>query len=73
MWLFHGKCTAAPEFIGSVHRQQNKNRAFLRGYAIDDTYGGDDDILDLNKRQQFDDYGHMRFGKRDRFDDYGHM
>ncbi|KOX81045.1 hypothetical protein WN51_09970, partial [Melipona quadrifasciata] len=33
----------------------------------------DDDIVDLNKRQQFDDYGHMRFGKREQFEDYGHM
>ena len=35
----------------------------------------DDAILELNKRQLSDDYGHMRFGKRApaEFDDYGHM
>lgn len=33
----------------------------------------EDDFTDLNKRQQFDDYGHLRFGKREQFEDYGHM
>lgn len=28
----------------------------------------------VGKRQEFDDYGHMRFGKRgEESDDYGHM
>lgn len=40
---------------------------------MESPFSEDDDFLDLNKRQQFDDYGHMRFGKREQFDDYGHM
>ncbi|XP_017780371.1 PREDICTED: uncharacterized protein LOC108565434 [Nicrophorus vespilloides] len=33
----------------------------------------DDDFFELNKRQNSDDYGHLRFGKREDFDDYGHL
>jgi len=37
---------------------------------------GDEDTI-MQKRQQYDDYGHMRFGKRggktNDFDDYGHL
>lgn len=41
---------------------------------MEDLVGEDEEELRLNKRQQLDDYGHMRFGKR--FDsndvEYGH-
>jgi len=40
----------------------------------EDVFGGEDESY-FQKRQQYDDYGHMRFGKRNPkdFDDYGHM
>lgn len=57
-------------------------RMFCRRYAveglvkdlIEDLVGEDEDNLQLSKRQQLDDYGHMRFGKRSNGDDeeYGH-
>lgn len=56
--------------------------AFYRRYAVEglvkdlveDLVGEDEDSLQLSKRQQLDDYGHMRFGKRSNGDDeeYGH-
>jgi hypothetical protein len=41
----------------------------------EDLVGEDEDNLQLSKRQQLDDYGHMRFGKRSRSDHagYGHL
>uniref|UniRef100_UPI00143A07FF uncharacterized protein LOC117158064 n=1 Tax=Bombus vancouverensis nearcticus TaxID=2705178 RepID=UPI00143A07FF len=33
-----------------------------------------DDFVDfVSKRQQFDDYGHMKLEKREQFEDYGYM
>ncbi|XP_076176452.1 drosulfakinin [Ptiloglossa arizonensis] len=72
IWLFYAKCEAAPELISNVYRKF-RSRPLLRGYIVESPFSEDDDFLDLNKRQQFDDYGHMRFGKREQFDDYGHM
>lgn len=42
---------------------------------MEDLVGEDEDNLRLSKRQQLDDYGHMRFGKRSNNDDeeYGHL
>jgi len=41
---------------------------------VEDLVGEDEDNLRLSKRQQLDDYGHMRFGKRsnDEDEEYGH-
>jgi len=39
----------------------------------EDLIGEDEDNLQLSKRQQLDDYGHMRFGKRSRGDDIGYL
>lgn len=51
-------------FFCSLHRNADES------LADDD----DDEVANvMNKRQQFDDYGHMRFGKRQRYDDYGHL
>ena len=72
IWFFYGKCEAAPEIVNNM-RRRFRSRPLLRGYAVENLFGEDDDFLDINKRQQFDDYGHMRFGKREQFDDYGHM
>ncbi|CAK9804090.1 unnamed protein product [Anthophora quadrimaculata] len=72
IWLFCGHCETAAELVTNVHRRF-RNHPLLRGYAVENLLGEDDDFLDINKRQQFDDYGHMRFGKREQFDDYGHM
>ncbi|XP_076766151.1 drosulfakinin [Xylocopa sonorina] len=71
VWLFCEKCETAHELVNDVHRRF-RNHPLLRGYIVEDL-GEDNDFVDLNKRQQFDDYGHMRFGKREQFDDYGHM
>ncbi|XP_076675946.1 drosulfakinin [Andrena cerasifolii] len=72
IWLFCGKCEAAPELVSNVYRRF-RSRPLPRGYTVENRFGEDDDFVDLNKRQRFDDYGHMRFGKREQFDDYGHM
>ncbi|KAF3426925.1 hypothetical protein E2986_12681 [Frieseomelitta varia] len=72
IWLFFAKCETAPELVTNVRRRL-RSRPLLRGYNIENLLVEDDDIVDLNKRQQFDDYGHMRFGKREQFEDYGHM
>lgn len=42
---------------------------------VEDLVGEDEDNLRLSKRQQLDDYGHMRFGKRSNNEDeeYGHL
>ncbi|XP_076236800.1 drosulfakinin [Calliopsis andreniformis] len=72
IWLFSGKCETAPDFIGNMYRRF-RSRPLPRGYIVENRLNEDDDFLDLNKRQNFDDYGHMRFGKREQFDDYGHM
>ncbi|KYQ59344.1 hypothetical protein ALC60_01654 [Trachymyrmex zeteki] len=81
MWLFCGRCKAAPGLITGIHRNLGKH-PHIRGYAveglvkdlIEDLVGEDEDNLQLSKRQQLDDYGHMRFGKRSNGDDeeYGH-
>ncbi|XP_053973397.1 uncharacterized protein LOC128888258 [Hylaeus anthracinus] len=71
-WLFCANCEAAPEFVSNVYRKFH-SRPLRRGYIVESLFGEDDDFLDLNKRQEFDDYGHMRFGKREHFDDYGHL
>ncbi|KAH0944647.1 hypothetical protein HN011_005536 [Eciton burchellii] len=81
MWIFCGKCKAAPGFI-DIHRNLG-NYPYIHGYAIknlmndfaEDLVGEDEDNLQLSKRQQLDDYGHMRFGKRSRSDHagYGHL
>lgn len=36
---------------------------------VEDLVGEDEDNLRLSKRQQLDDYGHMRFGKRSNDED----
>ncbi|XP_076636685.1 drosulfakinin [Colletes latitarsis] len=72
IWLFCAKCEAAPELISNVYRKF-RSHPLLRGYTVESSFDEDNDFVDLNKRQQFDDYGHMRFGKREQFDDYGHM
>ncbi|KOC62825.1 Drosulfakinin [Habropoda laboriosa] len=72
IWLFCGNCETTSELVRNVHRRF-RSRPLLRGYTVENLLGEDDDFLDINKRQQFDDYGHMRFGKREHFDDYGHM
>ncbi|XP_017763111.1 PREDICTED: callisulfakinin [Eufriesea mexicana] len=72
IWLFFEKCETAPELISNVHRRF-RSRSPLQGYSMENLFREDEDSVDLNKRQQFDDYGHMRFGKREQFDDYGHM
>lgn len=43
-------------------------------YNIENLLVDHDDLVDfVSKRQQFDDYGHMKFGKREQFEDYGYM
>ncbi|XP_077267786.1 drosulfakinin isoform X1 [Temnothorax americanus] len=79
--LFCGRCKAAPGLITGVHRNLGKH-PHIRGYAVEglmkdlveDLVGEDEDNLRLSKRQQLDDYGHLRFGKRSNGDDeeYGH-
>lgn len=81
MWLFCGRCKAAPGLITGVHRNLGSH-PHIRGYAVEsfmkdlveDLVGEDEDNLRLSKRQQLDDYGHMRFGKRSNGDDeeFGH-
>ncbi|EZA62204.1 hypothetical protein DMN91_001898 [Ooceraea biroi] len=81
MWMFYGKCKAAPGFIG-IHRNL-ENYPYVHRYALEslmndfaeDLVGEDEDNLQLSKRQQLDDYGHMRFGRRSLGDDigYGHL
>ncbi|EFN67877.1 hypothetical protein EAG_07375 [Camponotus floridanus] len=82
VWLFCGKCKAAPRLIPSIHRNLG-NHPHIYGYAVEglvkdlveDLVGEDEDNLRLSKRQQLDDYGHMRFGKRSNNEDeeYGHL
>ncbi|XP_071629084.1 uncharacterized protein Dsk isoform X1 [Temnothorax longispinosus] len=79
--LFCGRCEAAPGLITGAHRNLGKH-PHIRGYAVEglmkdlveDLVGEDEDNLRLSKRQQLDDYGHLRFGKRSNGDDeeYGH-
>lgn len=43
-------------------------------YNIENLLVDHDDFVDfVSKRQQFDDYGHMKFGKREQFEDYDYM
>ncbi|KZC08197.1 PREDICTED: uncharacterized protein LOC107186369 [Dufourea novaeangliae] len=72
IWLFCGKCGAAPELVSNIYRKF-RSRPLLRRNTVENPFGEDEDFFNLNKRQHFDDYGHMRFGKREQFDDYGHM
>nr|XP_012232049.1 PREDICTED: uncharacterized protein LOC105677777 isoform X1 [Linepithema humile] len=81
MWLFCGRCKAAPGLITGMHRNL-RNHPHIHGYTVEglvkdlveDLVGEDEDSLRLSKRQQLDDYGHMRFGKRSNGEDeeYGH-
>ncbi|XP_016922928.3 uncharacterized protein LOC108004484 [Apis cerana] len=70
IWLFFAKCET--EIISNL-RRKFRNRPLLREYNVENLLLEEDDFTDLNKRQQFDDYGHLRFGKREQFEDYGHM
>ncbi|XP_017879515.2 uncharacterized protein LOC108624620 [Ceratina calcarata] len=72
IWLFSENCETAPEVINDGHRRFRKH-PLSQGYKQNVLQGEEDNFLDWNKRQHFDDYGHMRFGKREHFDDYGHM
>ncbi|XP_076475242.1 drosulfakinin, partial [Bombus vancouverensis nearcticus] len=47
---------------------------FLLMYNIENLLVDHDDFIDfVSKRQQFDDYGHMKLEKREQFEDYGYM
>ncbi|KAL0115517.1 hypothetical protein PUN28_010796 [Cardiocondyla obscurior] len=82
--LFCGRCKAAPTFgiisngnyprIADILRDKTlKSRGSYVVKDMEDLVGEDEDSLRFSKRQQLDDYGHMRFGKRSNEDDkYGY-
>ncbi|XP_033228349.1 drosulfakinins [Belonocnema kinseyi] len=76
IWFLSGKSESKSNSQHlSGHQHFFHNLPLLRSFALEDQlFEEDEDIPHPNKRQNFDDYGHMRFGKRDQFEDYdGHL
>ncbi|XP_043467793.1 drosulfakinins [Leptopilina heterotoma] len=75
IWLLFGKTeTKSNSEHLSVRPRIFHNLPLFPRFAVEDQiFDEDEDIPHPNKRQKFDDYGHMRFGKRDQFEDYGHL
>ncbi|XP_033309302.1 drosulfakinins, partial [Bombus bifarius] len=69
IWLFYAKCETDAELV-----TRQSYRITLLMYNIENLLVDHDDFIDfVSKRQQFDDYGHMKLEKREQFEDYGYM
>ncbi|XP_033358081.1 callisulfakinin, partial [Bombus vosnesenskii] len=71
IWLFYAKCET---LIITNLEQRVRGKPVINEYNIENLLVDHDDFVDfVSKRQQFDDYGHMKLEKREQFEDYGYM